>query len=87
MPSNGSLRNAGVYRMIESSLMRLPDVSHATGIGKSTIWRLVSQGDFPAPIRLLNPKITVWKSNEVQDWISKATRQATKIALGATDRS
>ena len=72
--------------MIDISLMRLADVSKATGIGKSTIWRLVAQGEFPAPIRLVYPKITVWKSDEVQGWINEATRQASKIAVGSTVR-
>ena len=58
--------------------MRLPDVSHATGIGKSTILRLVRHGKFPAPVRLVDPKITVWKSNEVQGWIDEAIRRGSK---------
>jgi prophage regulatory protein len=72
--------------MIDINLMRLTDVSKATGIGKSTIWRLVAQGEFPAPIRLVYPKITVWKSNEVQGWIDNATQQGSKIAVGSTAR-
>jgi predicted DNA-binding transcriptional regulator AlpA len=82
-----SMGHAGLSGMIEVSLMRLADVSHATGIGKSTIRRLVVQGEFPAPIRLVYPKITVWKSDEVQGWINEATQQGSKIALGVTAQS
>jgi len=87
MSGHRSMGHAGLSDMIEVSLMRLPDVSHATGIGKSTIWRLVRKGEFPAPIRLVYPKITVWKSNEVQGWIDNATQQGSKIALGVTAQS
>jgi len=73
--------------MIDINLMRLTDVSKATGIGKSTIRRLVAQGEFPAPIRLVYPKITVWKSDEVQGWINEATQQGSKIALVVTAQS
>ena len=73
--------------MIDINLMRLTDVSKATGIGKSTIRRLVAQGEFPAPIRLVYPKITVWKSDEVQGWINEATQQGSQIALVVTAQS
>lgn len=68
-------------------LLRLPDVSHATGLGKSTIRRLVNQGQFPAPIRLVYPRISVWKSSEVQGWIKNATQQGTRIGLGEVVQS
>jgi prophage regulatory protein len=33
-------------------LMKLTDVTRATGLGRSTIYRRMGEGTFPAPLRL-----------------------------------
>ena len=57
-------------------LLRLPEVSKLTSLGKSTINLWVSQGRFPAPIPL-SPTIKVWRLSDVEHWIdaSFATQQ------------
>lgn len=37
-------------------------------ISRSSIWRLVKSGQFPAPIRL-SARITVWRVEEVRAWL------------------
>ena len=69
------------------TLIRVKDVAKATGTSVRTIWRLVRKGKFPAPIRLEDPKITVWKSDEVQGWIDNATQRGSKTGLGVTAQS
>lgn len=39
---------------------------------KSTLWRRVKAGDFPAPVKL-STGITAWKAEEVRSWISGCT--------------
>ncbi len=73
--------------MTEIRLLRLPDVSHMTGIGKSTIWRLIQNKEFPEPTRLTKPSITVWRSDDIQDWIKKTSRRASNVALGEVVQS
>ena len=68
--------------MSEARFLRLPEVIHQTGLGRSTIYRLVSKKEFPDPIRLITPAVTVWKSNEVQEWIENVSRQAARIGSG-----
>jgi predicted DNA-binding transcriptional regulator AlpA len=55
------------------TLLRLGIVSERTGMGERTIWRMVRLGDFPAPVRVATPKMTAWRSDEVQDWINRVS--------------
>jgi prophage regulatory protein len=57
-------------------LLRLPEVSKLTSLGKSTINLWVSQGRFPAPTPL-SSTIKVWRLSDVENWIdaSLATQQ------------
>ena len=32
-------------------ILRIPEVVRITGLSKTTIWRRVKSGDFPAPVR------------------------------------
>lgn len=36
---------------------------------KSTLWRRVKAGDFPAPVRL-SAGVTAWRAEDVRCWIS-----------------
>jgi len=37
-------------------------------ISRSSIWRLVQAGQFPAPIKL-SAKITVWRVEDIRRWL------------------
>ncbi|MCY4652261.1 MAG: AlpA family transcriptional regulator [Dehalococcoidia bacterium] len=56
-------------------VLRLPAVLERIGLSRSTLWRLISDGQFPAPIRL-GPRATGWIEEEVDDWISSRERAA-----------
>ena len=73
--------------MTEVRLLRLPDVSHMTGLGKSTIRMLVDRNEFPEPTRLTSPSVTVWRSDDIQDWIKTTSRRAANVALGEVVQS
>lgn len=51
-------------------LARLPEVMRATGLPRSTIYKLMAAGDFPASIRLA-PRAMAWRLAEVHAWISQ----------------
>ena len=55
-------------------ILRLPEVSRATGLSRSTIFRLVQAGSFPSSVRL-TARTTGWCSPGVEAWI--AARAAT----------
>ncbi|WP_095203211.1 helix-turn-helix transcriptional regulator [Mesorhizobium carmichaelinearum] len=47
--------------------LRRRDVQALTGLPTSTLYQMMSNGDFPRPIRL-SPRIVGWISKEVADW-------------------
>lgn len=46
---------------------RLPTVMLATGLGRSTIYRLVASGAFPAPVHL-GPGAVAWRWSDLDRW-------------------
>lgn len=48
-------------------LARLPVVLKVTGLGRSTIYRLVADGSFPAPVRL-GPRAVAWRWSDLDQW-------------------
>jgi prophage regulatory protein len=46
---------------------RLPTVIQATGLGRSTIYRLVADGAFPAPVHL-GPRAVGWRWSDLDHW-------------------
>ena len=51
---------------------RLPTVMQATGLGRSTIYRLMADGAFPAPVHL-GPRAVGWRWSDLDQW--SASRQ------------
>lgn len=49
-------------------LLRLPEVSRMVGLGRSSIYRLVGLGTFPAP-KKLGAHSVAWLLSEVESWI------------------
>jgi prophage regulatory protein len=52
---------------------RLPAVIQVTGLGRSTIYRLVANGAFPRPVHL-GPRAIAWRWSDLEQW--SATRTA-----------
>jgi prophage regulatory protein len=51
-------------------ISKLPRVKKDTTLSGSTIYRLVSEGKFPKPIKL-SKRSSGWITSEVQDWIQQ----------------
>jgi prophage regulatory protein len=45
----------------------LPTVMQATGLGRSTIYRLVANGEFPAPVQV-GPRAVAWRWADLDHW-------------------
>ena len=63
---------------VESQILRTAEVLVATGLGRTTLWRRVKSGDFPAPIRLggAGSRAVGWRRTEIQAWIDERPRAA-----------
>lgn len=49
-------------------ILRRQDVERITGLSRSSIYKAMSAGDFPAPIRL-SKRAVGWRQSDVEDWI------------------
>jgi prophage regulatory protein len=52
----------------ETGFLRLPQVLTFVPISKSTLWRRVTAGTFPAPVKL-SSRVTAWRAEDVRKWI------------------
>lgn len=53
-------------------LLRIAEVEAATGLNRSTLYRLIQQSAFPQPIQLSPAGRSVaWKASEVSAWIEE----------------
>ncbi|WP_081059669.1 AlpA family phage regulatory protein [Burkholderia stagnalis] len=50
-------------------LLRLPTVLHMVGLGKTTVYEMMKNDDFPKPRRVRNASL--WVESEVQTWIRR----------------
>lgn len=55
---------------MSNKIIRLPDVIDNTGISRSTIYSLMSKGDFPQSISL-GERAVGWLQEEVEQWIEQ----------------
>lgn len=53
---------------INQSLIRLPEVLKRTGFGKAWIYRLISEGRFPAPVKI-GVRAVAFVESEVDEWV------------------
>ena len=49
-------------------IIRLKEVIDCTGLGRSTIYKYISEGSFPKSVSL-GDRAVGWVESEVQDWI------------------
>jgi len=54
----------------QEGFVRLPQVLHVLGIGKTTFWEGIKTGRFPAPIKL-GPRTAVWKVEDIRSLITR----------------
>jgi prophage regulatory protein len=47
--------------------LRMPTVMRMTGLGRSTIYRLIAEHKFPSPVRL-GPRAVAWRSSDLDEW-------------------
>lgn len=50
-------------------LIRIKDVMERTGLARSTIYKYISLGQFPQPIKL-GTRAVAWVESEIDTWIN-----------------
>jgi len=56
-------------------LIRLPEVRDRVGLGRSTIYLLISRGQFPKPINIGTRSIAFLEA-EIEAWVEEKVRAA-----------
>ena len=49
-------------------LLRRDEVERRCGIRRSTVYRLIQEEDFPAPVRI-GPRAVRWRESDIDAWI------------------
>lgn len=76
-PMKGQLMSASLSTNVtlpDTGFLRQPQVLTFIPISKSTLWRRVMEGTFPAPVKL-SPRVTVWRVEDVRRWIEEQSAQ------------
>lgn len=60
----------GPLALPETGFVRQRLLLRFVPFSKSTLWRRVKAGDFPAPVQL-SAGITAWRAEEVRSWIAR----------------
>lgn len=63
-------------------LMRLSEVRSRVGLGRSTIYRRISEGTFPQP-KCLGGRAVAWLESDVDDWIAQLVTPAEQARIVA----
>lgn len=53
-------------------IIKLSELKDIVGLGRSTIYRMSSEGKFPKPIKL-SERSSGWLQSEVEQWIVERT--------------
>ena len=59
-------------------MLRLPEVMKRTGLGRSQIYKLVNQKEFPNQIRLGSSSVA-WLESEIETWIEEKIQDSRPI--------
>jgi len=54
-------------------LIRIKEVQHRVGLGRSTIYRWMGEGKFPKPVQLGGYAVA-WAETEIEEWIAETLR-------------
>lgn len=60
------------------TILRLPKVTHTTGLCRSSIYARIQRGTFPKPIKL-GPKAVGWLASEVDTWLGDCIASSRQV--------
>ena len=58
-----------------TQILRLPAVKARTGLGKSTLYQKISDGEFPKPVQL-GERAVGWVQSDVEKWLRKQIKRS-----------
>ena len=67
MQRNSPDPSPGRAESVMPVFLRMPTVMRMTGLGRSTIYRLIADRKFPSPVRL-GPRAVAWRRVDLDQW-------------------
>ena len=64
---------------MSNRLIRIKDVMDRTGLARSTVYKYISLGQFPQPIKL-GTRAVAWVEREVEAWICESIERRNEKA-------
>jgi len=61
------LASVAMPPVLPVTFLRLGDVMRVTGLGRSTVYRLIANQNFPPPCRL-GVRAVGWRSSDISQW-------------------
>ena len=58
--------------------IKLDEVMHCTGLGRSSIYKYMSSGEFPRSVSL-GDRAVAWVESEVHDWMTEKLAMRDKL--------
>jgi prophage regulatory protein len=69
----------------EVIFLRLPEVKAVTGLSKTTLYSLIREHSFPAPVSL-GPRVVAWVKSEIKQWATDRILASRSRSLYAEQR-
>lgn len=66
-------------RLDDVTFLRLPEVKAMTGLSKSSLYALIKEKSFPAPVRL-GARTVAWVRSEVREWAAERVHTSRSVA-------
>lgn len=60
--------------MLSPQIVKRPEVETATGLSRSSLYRLAAAGQFPKPVKL-SSRAVGWRADEISAWIEARTAE------------
>jgi len=77
-PIEFSLQSA-LSNLADIAFLRLPEVKAMTGLSKSSLYALIKEKSFPAPVRL-GARSVAWVKSEVRQWATERVHASRSVA-------
>ncbi len=66
-------------KLDDVAFLRLPEVKAITGLSKSSLYALIKEKSFPAPVRLA-ARAVAWVRSEVREWAAERVEASRSVA-------
>ncbi|AAV81480.1 AlpA family transcriptional regulator [Idiomarina sp. Sol25] len=64
--------------------LRINEVRERIGLGRTSIYKMVNEGTFPKPVRVLGKKVA-WVDSEVDEWMLERIAEQRSDTISAVN--